>query len=147
MAEISIYHLSVTNIEKTLPKLLEKILSSGSRAVLLTGNIEQMELINNYLWSFSTKILIPHGSQNDPYPEEQPIYITTHEDNPNKADVLVSITACESKYYNKFNRFIFIFMDEDEVGKRFANELSKQQNVTYWAQDMNSGAWVKRELA
>ena len=38
MTEVGFYHLTATPLERVLPKLLEKVLESGLRAVILAGS-------------------------------------------------------------------------------------------------------------
>ena len=89
MTDISFYHLQKWPLEDALPKLLEKVSSSGMRAVIMAGSAERVEHISARLWTYKPESWLPHGSPADGRPADQPVWITTEDDNPNGSDVLV----------------------------------------------------------
>ncbi|MEK9645835.1 MAG: DNA polymerase III subunit chi, partial [Alphaproteobacteria bacterium] len=89
MTDISFYHLVHTPLERALPKLMEKVLESGARAVVRTGSSERAEAVSGALWTFDPASFLPHGTARDGSPEEQPIWITPDDENPNGANILV----------------------------------------------------------
>ena len=46
MPEVGFYHLLYTPLDRALPKLLEKALERGHRAIVLTGSNERVEDLN-----------------------------------------------------------------------------------------------------
>ena len=53
MTDIAFYHLTRSPLEAALPKLLEKTLDAGKRAVVVAGSEERVENLNNALWTYS----------------------------------------------------------------------------------------------
>ena len=55
MTEIGFYHLTGTPLERALPKLLEKTLEAGQRAVVRTGSEERAQALNGALWTYEDR--------------------------------------------------------------------------------------------
>ncbi|MFN7038778.1 MAG: DNA polymerase III subunit chi [Alphaproteobacteria bacterium] len=145
MAEISFYHLSSTTLEKALPKLMEKVISSNKKSVILAENDEQMENLNNLLWTYSTKTFIPHGSSKDPFPEDQNVYLTTAMENPNNSTILVVTNGQIVNDFSNFEKCLDIFdgNNPDKINSariRWNNYKKLGHNITYWKQQDN-GTW------
>jgi DNA polymerase-3 subunit chi len=150
MTDISLYHIQHSTIEKVLPKLLEKIVSANNRAILFCADESMMSELDKYLWSFSTKIFIPHGSKNDGYQDKQPIYITDVEENPNGASILVTLAEVSKDYLVRFSRMVYVFDNTKEnleyaknIIKAYDNDTSHK--LTCWQQDKTTGSWLKLE--
>lgn len=86
--EIRFYSLLGTSLESVLPRLLQKALEKGMRAVVKCSSVERVEALNQLLWTYDSASFIPHGSAADGNPSEQPIWLTTADENPNNADVI-----------------------------------------------------------
>lgn len=151
MTEISFYHLTRTPLEKALPSLLQKILQTDKRAILLAANDGQLESINKLLWTYDPKSFLPHGSKQDGHENDQPIYLTVEEENPNGAEILVIIGGVTPGYTANFSRCLDIFdgQNEDELAqarkrwKQYSNDDTLQ--LTYWQQN-DQGKWERAEL-
>ena len=76
MTEISFYHLLHTPLERALPRLMEKVLESGARAVIRTGSAQRAEALSDVLWTFEQNSFLPHGTATDGSPDKQPVWIT-----------------------------------------------------------------------
>lgn len=85
---IQFYHLLSTSPERAVPKLMEKALGSGSRVVMRFGNDAQMKTMSDALWGANPAGFLPHGGARDGYADQQPIYLTLADENPNNADIL-----------------------------------------------------------
>jgi DNA polymerase III subunit chi len=81
----------VTALEQALPRVLEKVLASGKRAVVVAGSAERVEALNAALWTYDDRGFLPHGSAKDGGAADQPIWLTTREENPNGAGMLVLV--------------------------------------------------------
>ena len=71
MTEVAFYHLQQSPLEAALPKLLEKTLAAGHRAVVMAAAVERVEALNTLLWTYHPDSWLPHGSARDgrPAPE------------------------------------------------------------------------------
>lgn len=148
MIEISLYHLTTTPVEKVLPKLLEKVVASGKRGLVLAGSEERVESLNAALWTYSSGSFLPHGTRKDGFAGHQPIWLSTTVDNPNNADILVLTDGMDVPALDNFERCIDIFdgLDEEAVTlakKRIQHYNNNGHNVTYWRQGPK-GTWEKK---
>jgi len=71
MTEVAFYHLTRSSLEQALPKLLEKTLAAGKRAVVRVGSPARAEALNVALWSNEASSWLPHGSAKDGAAEEK----------------------------------------------------------------------------
>ena len=65
MTEISFYHLERSPLEQALPKLLEKTLSIGKRALVLASTEDRVENLAQVLWTYDPDAWLPHGTAKD----------------------------------------------------------------------------------
>ena len=86
MPQADFYHLQKQTLENVLPKLLEKAYATGKRIKVKIGNEERVEFINGILWTYDDQSFIPHGSKKDGFAEDQPVWLTAGDDNPNNAE-------------------------------------------------------------
>ena len=54
------YHHSISPVEKVLPKLLEKVLAAGQRAVVMAPSDDELKIIDTFLWTYSKSELLPN---------------------------------------------------------------------------------------
>lgn len=148
MIEVSVYQLTMTPLEKTLPKLMEKVIQGGKRAVVMASSKERVEVLNTILWTYSTLTFLPHGSVEDDFAEDQPIWLTNELENPNNADVLVLCDGAEVSDIQGFSRLLDLFDGNDLQATNQARQRVKdyrQQGcqVTFWQQGLG-GVWEKK---
>ena len=113
MSEIFFYKLKNSSSEIFLTSLIEKSLENNWNSVVLLDNIERMEEINDFLWSYKDTSFLPHGSQNDKNSELHRVYLTCEEENPNDSDVIFSIDGLLIKNINSWQRCIYIFNEQN----------------------------------
>ena len=147
MTEISFYHLTLLPLERALPRLLEKILQAKKRAVILCGSEEKLDYLNGTLWTLGKLSFIPHGSAKEGYEKDQPIWLTTQDENPNEAQFLILTEGAESPSLPSYERCLDLFDGNDEEAlmdarKRWKSYKEQGHTLTYWKQT-ESGAWEK----
>ena len=148
MTEISFYHLLHTPLERALPKLVEKVLESGARAVIRTGSAERAEALSSALWTFDQDSFVPHGTVRDGNAAQQPVWITPDEENPNGADILVLTDGAAAAEIGGFRRCLEMFDGRDESAvaaarQRWADYKATDHELTYW-QQTERGGWEKK---
>ena len=82
MTEVGFYHLTRSNLEAALPRLLEKAYAAGNRVLVRGSDPERLELLNRALWTYGKDTFLPHGGKGDGFAEQQPIYLTVGPENP-----------------------------------------------------------------
>jgi len=129
-----------------LPKLLERALEQGYRVVVLAGSPERVDQLNGALWTYDEASFLPHGSARDGFPERQPIWLTTTDENPNGANLLVLVDGVRSANPDGFARILDVF-DGGEASVAAARErwtAAKEagHELTYWQQ--TEKGWEKK---
>jgi DNA polymerase-3 subunit chi len=147
MTEVGFYHLTATPLEAALPRLLEKVLASGLRAVVMAGSAERVDALNTQLWTYSPGSFLPHGSAADGNAADQPIWLTDQDENPNGAGVLVLTEGVRSERIGDFTRCLDLFdgADPEAVAAarlRWSDCKSRGFTIAYW-QQTSSGGWEK----
>ena len=145
--EIRFYHLMTMPVEKALPKLLEKIITQGRRVLILTDSEEHAETLTTQLWTYHPSSFLPHGTHKDGFVEDQPIFLTSTEENPNKAEILIVLNGKSPQFIETFKQCLFVFEDADTSKKNAAiKEWEAYQNkpylLSYWMQK-SDGSWEK----
>ena len=147
MTDINFYHLQRSSLEQTLPKLLEKVLQAGKRAVVMARSEERVEALNTLLWTYDPNAFLPHGSKNDGNAPEQPVWLTTDDENPNGATVLVLTDGAASSRLGEYERCLEVFDGRDpervaDARQRWTGYKALGHAVTYWQQ--GERGWEKK---
>jgi len=149
MSEVAFYHLTKSTLEQALPLLLNKTLSVGKRALVLTGHETQTESLTDALWSGPADHWLPHGSAKDGFEADQPIYISeTADQNPNGAAFLFLTDGVDSDQLDQFERCFVMFDGRNPStvqNARLQWKAYKTANhtLTYW-QQTDQGGWEKK---
>ncbi len=150
MTEIQFYHLLTTPLERALPKLMEKAYAAGMRA-LVHGSEAQCALLDRALWTYHPNAFLPHGTKHDPQPERQPIYLSSGEENPNGATLLVIVSGDTYDGTGPFTRVLDIFDGTDETKLAEARARWKhyrsQGFVLAYNRQKDDGGWETRAEA
>ncbi len=148
VVEIAFYQLRRTPLEKALPKLLEKVLESDRRALVLAASEERAEALNAALWTYDQGSFLPHGTARDGRPERQPILLATDDAAPNGAGIAVMVDGVAPADPGRFERCLDIFDGSDTAAlkaarARWRGHRERGDTVTYWEQTQ-SGSWERR---
>lgn len=148
MTNISFYHLLHQPLTSALPKLLVKVHGAGMKAVIKVGSQEQMQALDNLLWTFDKNSFLPHGTMKATSPDQQPILLTTADDNPAGATVLVLVDSMESDQLDRYDRCLEMFDGTDQDAVTAARTRWKEykeagHELTYW-QQTEQGGWTKK---
>ena len=150
MTRVDFYHLQKTQVEQSLPKLLEKAYATGEKILVKVGSEERVEFLNTALWTYEEQSFLPHGSHKDGNSEYQPIWLTSGNDNPNDATMLFLVDGATEDVanLNNFERIFNLFDGNSEIGLAQAREFWKQIKASgiesfYWQKDEN-GSWKQK---
>lgn len=148
MTEIGFYHLTRTPLERALPKLLEKVLAAGKRAVVRVGSQERVDFLNTALWTYEPSSFLPHGTAADGEAERQPIWLTAEDENPNGAEIVVLTDGATVGDIDGFERCLEMFDGRDDQAVeaargRWRGYKESGHALTYW-QQTESGGWEKK---
>jgi DNA polymerase-3 subunit chi len=149
MTEALFYHLTDKSVESVLPVLLARSLERGWRVVVQAGSQERLEAIDSHLWTYSDESFLPHGTAADGPADQQPVYLTTDESNPNGAAVRFLVDrAPPPADVAGYERLVLLFSGDDpealaEARAHWKALVADGHKVTYWQQD-ERGVWVKK---
>ncbi|QNT69288.1 DNA polymerase III subunit chi [Defluviicoccus vanus] len=148
MTDVAFYHLQRSPLEKVLPKLLEKTLAAGRRALVRTGSAERAEALATTLWTYDPGGWLPHGTAEDGNPADQPIWLTDSDENANGAAFLFLTDGASSDQLAQFERGFDLFDGNDPAAVAAARERWKVWKaaghvLTYWQQS-ETGAWERK---
>lgn len=148
MTQIGFYHLTRLPLEQALPKLLDKALAAGFRALVLAGSAERVEALNDRLWTYEPESWLPHGSARDGEAALQPIWLTHEDENPNQATILVMCDGAASDKVAEFRRCLDLFDGNDPDAVQAARERWKRwkaegHDLVYY-QQTERGGWEEK---
>jgi DNA polymerase-3 subunit chi len=148
MTDVAFYHLQRSPLEQVLPRLLEKTLAAGKRAVVLAGSEDRVEALALVLWTYHPDSWLPHGTAKDGDAEHQPVWLSPDDENPNGASFLFLTDGTDSRDIGAFERCFDLFDGNDDDALAAARERWKARrdaghDVTYW-QQTESGGWERK---
>jgi len=151
MAQIQFYHLTATPLERALPKLLEKIIAGGFRAAVVAESEARVEQLNQLLWTYDPGSFLPHGSAKDGHDEDQPIYLSTSVQTPNRANILVITNGVNIEGSEAVERVVDIFDGNNPDALNAARKRWQDyKNAGYalsYLQQSESGGWQQKAVA
>ena len=121
-ATIQFYHLLSTSRERAVPKLMEKVLGSGSKAVMIASSDSMLKTISDALWSNDPASFLPHGTARDGYATEQPIYLTLVDENPAGADILCVLDGSLPESAASYTKLLDVFDGANDAEVKSARE-------------------------
>jgi DNA polymerase III subunit chi len=139
------YELAREPAESMLAATLAKHHKRGDRVSVQCVNKAMIDDISNRLWGVEDVAFISHGSDGEPEPATQPIWLTTTDDNPNAATIRYYIEGLMPDEVGNYERISIMFdaINESERQRaRDAWKLFKGRGLTvkYWKQQ--DGRWV-----
>jgi len=148
VTQVSFYHLERTALEVALPRILDKALAAGLRAVVVAGSDERVTALNSALWTYDANSFLPHGSAEDGPAAAQPIYLTTEDENPNGAQVLAIVDGVTIPEVGGYDRVLDLFDGHDPDAVQAARARWKSlkdagHDLTYW-QQTPEGGWTQK---
>src|SRR5689334_16807280 len=96
MTAIGFYHLTRTGLAQALPKLLERTLAAGQRAMVLCPTEDSVAALDKALWEAPDPDWLPHGTPADGDPDLQPVWLATEDSAPNGARFLLLVDGASS---------------------------------------------------
>lgn len=148
MTDVSFYHLLHLPLSSALPKLLAKVQGAGLKAVIKVGTEDRVQELDDILWSYDKNSFLPHGNMKTKYPDQHPLYLTTGDENPAGATVLVLVDGMQSENIGEYDRCLEMFDGRSDAATAAARERWKiykdaGHTLTYW-QQTEQGGWTKK---
>jgi DNA polymerase III subunit chi len=149
MTEIVFYHLKGQTLEQVLPSLLQRSLERGWRVAVQGATDERIAALDAHLWTWRDDAFLPHGTWREAGASDQPILLTTNDDNPNGAAVRFLVEGAPMPGdLTIYQRVVLLFDDDDpeaveHARMRWTDAKAAGLDVTYWQPDEN-GRWQRK---
>mgnify|MGYP006451440781 CR=1 FL=1 len=148
MTDIAFYHLQQSSLEDALPKLLELTLKTGKRALVRASSADRVAALDAALWTQENDSWLQHGTEKEGHAEDQPIWLTTENDNPNKAAFVFLTDGSAAEDMTSFERCFDLFNGNDETSVAAARDRWKAlkeagHDLHYWQQN-EYGKWKEK---
>ena len=145
--EVWVYHLERTGLEQALPELLEKTLQRGWKALVRARERPRASHLDAALWAWRDDAFLPHGLDDEPQAERQPVLLTTGFENPNGADALFLVDGADPGDVSGYARTLVLFDGGDEAQLAVARAQWSQLKasgaaLSYWKQQARG--WEKQ---
>ncbi|HEX4693727.1 DNA polymerase III subunit chi [Sphingomonas sp.] len=140
--QIDFYHLTVTPLERALPQIAEKVVSTGGRLLIVSDDEAQRGAIDRLLWSYSPESFLPHACAGGEDDAAQPVLIGAEAE---PADAAGNIALIDGRWRDEALTFdrAFHFFDAERIAEaRAAWKALDRPEVErrYWKQD-DRGKW------
>lgn len=148
MTDIRFYHLTRRTAEQALPELVNRAYAKGHKVLIRSGDDMEVARLNDHLWTYHPDSFLPHGSAKDGNAEAQPIFLTSDNDNPAGADVLMLMPRASAEGIETFTLCCTLLNGQDDAQITKARELWKTwkaagHTITYW-QQTDQGKWEQK---
>ncbi len=148
MTDISFYHLTSTPLQRALPKLLEKIVGSGHRALVVTSSEEEAEQLSQLLWTYDQDSFLPHGTLKDGRAEDQPILFSVEMTPHNNATMVLLTNGHAIEQPERFERVLDMFDGNNAAAvtsarTRWTGYKNAGHSLTY-QQQTAQGSWEQK---
>jgi DNA polymerase-3 subunit chi len=124
------------------------VLARGDRAVVMASSEERVTALDTALWTYDDRAFLPHGTTKDGHAEDQPVWLTVREENPNGAKV-VFLTDGATADVGPWSLVLEMFdgnSDETVAAARSRWKAYKDagHDLAYWKQN-DAGKWEKAD--
>lgn len=144
------YHLEASTLEDVLPGLLEKVGQRGWTALVKLGGGAQERLaeLDQYLWTFRDNSFLPHGRDDEPLADVQPVLLSSTTETASGRDCVLLIDGAEVDDMTGVTRVIVMINgrnSEDVKRERLRwKRLSETDAALSYFQQDDRGGWVKK---
>jgi DNA polymerase-3 subunit chi len=139
------YHLTNAPLERVLPRICERVLESGGRLLIVSGDEGQRASLDRLLWSYTPESFLPHAQAGAGDDQRQPVLIAPSPIATNAARNVALVDGTWRDEALGFDR-AFHFFDEGSLAAARAawKALAGGEGVErrYWKQDGN-GRWAQ----
>ncbi len=147
MTDVNFYQLAAKPLDAVLPRLLEKAVAAGYRAVVRSADAAVLARLDAALWTYDPASFLPHAIDGD-HAAAQPILLTRGEGAANAADLLVVVDSVVPGDLASYRRALYLFDGGDAaalgLARRHWKAISALDGVTpvYWREN-ERGGWDK----
>lgn len=139
MAEVGFYHLTRTGLVQALPRLLDRTLAAGQRALVLCPDPTTLTALDKALWEATPPDWLPHGTEADGDADLQPVWLATDDSAPNGAAFLFLVEGADTPHLANYTRIFDLFdgNNPDAIAaarRRWSTAKAAGHTLAYWQQ-------------
>ena len=142
--QVDFYHLTLSPVDRVLPRIAEKVVQTGERLLIVAGDSERRQALDRLLWAYAPDSFLPHAQAGGEADDAQPILIDESASAPANGATHVAIADCVWRDEAlSFSRVFHFFDGENIAAARAAwKALADREEVTrrYWKQT-EAGGW------
>ena len=147
MTEYWFYHLEASTLEGVLPGLLDKTRERGWQSLVKVPENRLAEL-DDYLWTYKDDAFLPHGRDDEPLSDNQPILLSSAANDSGAAQCVFLIDGTRLEVGPKVERCMVMINGRSDEAVQAAREFWKELKTTdatisYWQQN-DRGGWEKK---
>jgi DNA polymerase-3 subunit chi len=139
---VDFYHLTSRPPEAVLPRLLERVLQDGARALVVANDDAFLRHLDRSLWTYTADSFLPHGRAGSDGDADQPILLSETIAPANGATRLV---IADGQWPDPapvgFERIFYLF-DPGRIDAARAAWRGLDGDRHYWKQD-ERGRWTE----
>ncbi|MEG3180711.1 DNA polymerase III subunit chi [Sphingomonas sp. LT1P40] len=141
--QVDFYHLTITPVERALPGIAVKVVESGGRLLVVSGDATQRARIDHSMWTWQAESFLPHAQAGTGDDAIQPVLIGEAVEAANGARFVALIDGIWREEALTFDR-AFHFFDADRIveARTAWKALADRDGLDrrYFKQDEN-GRW------
>ena len=146
-AQYWFYHLEASTLEGVLPGLLEKTLEKGWRALVKLPETK-LEALDSFLWTFRDDAFLPHGRDDEPQADLQPILLSAGTESAKGFDAVFLLDGALVEDMDGVSRAMVMIngRSQDDIKRERARWKTLKDsgvNLAYYQQD-DRGRWEKK---
>jgi DNA polymerase-3 subunit chi len=147
MTDYWFYHLEASTLEGVLPGLLEKALEKGWRALVKLPE-PALPAMDELLWTFRDDAFLPHGREDEPQAELQPILLSATADSAAGFDAVFLLDGAEVEDMADAKRAMVMINGRSQADvarerQRWKTLSATDATLSYYQQDAR-GRWEKK---
>jgi DNA polymerase III subunit chi len=112
---VDFYYLTRLPLERTLPRVAERVLADGGRLLVVSADAAQREAIDRLLWDYAPDSFLPHAQLGAGDDAVQPVLIAPDVDAANRARNVALVDGRWRDEAFDFDR-AFHFFDDGSIG-------------------------------
>lgn len=143
--QVDFYHLGAAPIGRVLPRIAERVMTSGARLLVVAEDPAFLEALDRDLWAYAADAFLPHGRAGQGGEAHQPVLLSTTLDPLNAARNVALVDGRWRAEVLDYDRAFHFFDDESIDAARAAwRSLNDVAGIErrFWRQD-EDGRWAR----
>ncbi|ANU08386.1 DNA polymerase III subunit chi [Paraurantiacibacter namhicola] len=139
MKRVDFYQLSRDPAERVVPLIARATKNAGERALVVSGDAEQIDRIDKALWEMLPDAFLAHGRAGEPHAARQPLLLSMSCEAENEARFILLADGAWRDEAFAFERAFLIFGESALDGARACWRMLGEREDTpdrhFWLQD------------